>query len=62
MASLVQQQGLTVVPLKAYFNSHSCLKVKIGVARGKKTVDKRETIKKREQDREVRRTTKLVTY
>jgi len=35
MASMVAQQGLTVVPLKAYFNSRSCLKIKIAVARGK---------------------------
>eukprot|EP00962_Isochrysis_galbana_P011818 scaffold3340_cov114-Isochrysis_galbana.AAC.14 len=34
MASMVAQQGLTVVPLKAYFNSRSCLKIKIAVARG----------------------------
>ena len=47
--------GLTVVPLSAYFNARSCLKLKIAVARGKKLQDKRETIRRREQDREVRR-------
>ena len=46
---------MTVVPLSAYFNARSCLKLKIAVARGKKLQDKRETIRRREQDREVRR-------
>jgi len=51
----VARDGLTVVPLSAYFNARSRLKLKIAVARGKKLQDKRETIRRREQDREVRR-------
>eukprot|EP00967_Tisochrysis_lutea_P062386 scaffold80072_cov30-Tisochrysis_lutea.AAC.2 len=62
LASMVAQQGLTIVPLKAYFNSRSCLKVKIALARGKQSQDKRETIRRREQERDVRRQTKLATY
>jgi tmRNA-binding protein len=34
MATMVAQQGLTVVPLKAYFNSRSCLKIQVAIARG----------------------------
>lgn len=50
-------KGLTIVPLSVY-NKGKVLKISIGVARGKKKVDKRETIKKREVDRTIRRTLK----
>lgn len=45
---------LTIVPISMY-NSGRKIKVKIGLAQSKKKFDKRETIKKRETDREVRR-------
>jgi SsrA-binding protein len=47
------EKGLTLVPLKMYFKSGK-VKMAIGLARGKKAHDKRETIKKREADRETR--------
>jgi SsrA-binding protein len=47
------EKGLTLVPLKMYFKSGK-VKMAIGLARGKKALDKRETIKKREADRETR--------
>ena len=47
------EKGLTLVPLKMYFKSGK-VKMAIGLARGKKSHDKRETIKKREADRETR--------
>ena len=50
-----QEQGLTIVPLKLY-SKNGKVKVEIGLARGKKSHDKRETIKKREVDREIRKT------
>jgi SsrA-binding protein len=50
-------KGLTIIPLKVY-NRNNRLKLLLGLARHKKTVDKRETIKKRDTDREVRRTLK----
>jgi len=50
-------KGLTIVPISVY-NKGNKLKISIGIARGKKKYDKRETIKKRELDREVRRTLK----
>ena len=45
--------------LSAYFNEENKLKVQIGLARGKDNQDKRETIKRREQDLEVRRQVKM---
>lgn len=51
----LQEKGLTLVPLKMYFKS-SLVKVEIGIARGKKLYDKRESIKKREVERKLRLT------
>lgn len=51
------QRGLTIVPLSLY-NSGRKIKVIIAVARGKKKYDKRETLKKREANREIERTLK----
>lgn len=53
----IEVQGLTIVPLKVYFKD-SKLKVLIGVCRGKKTFDKRETIKERDIKRDVERNSK----
>ncbi len=53
----IEVQGLTIVPLKVYFKD-SKLKVLIGVCRGKKTFDKRETIKERDIKRDVERNLK----
>lgn len=50
--------GLTIVPTRTYFNARNVLKVEIALARGKKLHDKREDIKKREQERETRRIVK----
>jgi SsrA-binding protein len=51
----IKEKGYTLVPLRLFFNERNLLKLEIGLARGKKLYDKRETIKKREQDRELRR-------
>ena len=53
----IDVQGLTIVPLKVYFKD-SKLKVLIGVCRGKKTFDKRETIKERDIKRDVEKNLK----
>lgn len=53
MANDLKVQGYTYVPLKLYFKKNLA-KVTIGLARGKKLYDKRETIKKRDLDRENR--------
>ena len=49
-----QEKGLTLVPLKI-FDAHGLIKLELGIARGKKKYDKRETIKKREEERKIRR-------
>jgi SsrA-binding protein len=52
LAGAVERDGMTVVPLKLYFNERGRAKVEIALARGKKLHDKRETLKKRSWDRE----------
>ena len=47
-----QREGFTVVPLKVYFNERGRAKVELGLGRGKKLHDKRETEKQRSWDRE----------
>lgn len=51
------QQGITLIPLKVYLKN-GFAKVLLGVAKGKHEYDKRETIKRRDQEREIRRTLK----
>ena len=54
LASRVEQQGYTLVPLKVYLHG-SLVKVEIGLAKGKKLYDKRESIAKKDQKREMER-------
>lgn len=58
LQSAVDVKGLTVVPLAAYFNEKSFLKISLGLARGKKLQDKREDIKRRDIARETSRALK----
>ena len=53
----VEMEGYTLIPLKIYFVKQR-VKVLIGLAKGKKNYDKRETIKKRDVEREMRKTMK----
>ncbi|WP_084580850.1 SsrA-binding protein SmpB [Sphingomonas azotifigens] len=48
----VAREGMTLVPLSVYFNSKGRAKVELALAKGKKTHDKRETIKERDWKRE----------
>jgi SsrA-binding protein len=48
----IDRSGYTLVPLKLYFNDRGILKIELGLGKGKKAADKRETIKSREWDRE----------
>lgn len=57
LAAIESKKGLTIIPISMY-NSGRKIKVEIGVARGKKQFDKRETQKKRETLREINRTLK----
>ena len=52
LTGAIQRQGMTVVPLKLYFNQRGIAKVLLGLAKGKKLHDKRETEKKRDWDRQ----------
>lgn len=52
LAGAVEREGMTIVPLKLYFNERGRAKVEIALARGKKLHDKRETLKKRSWERE----------
>jgi len=52
LAGGVERDGMTIVPLKVYFNDKGRAKVELALARGKKLHDKRETDKKRTWDRE----------
>ena len=48
------ERGLTIVPLRMYFNKKGRIKLAIALAKGKKQYDKRETIRRRETERETR--------
>jgi len=54
-AGRAHERGLTLVPLKVYFNNRGIAKCVMGLAKGKKLYDKRQTIKKRESDRGLQR-------
>lgn len=52
------QKGLTLIPLKIYFNARGFAKIELGLCKGKKLYDKRETVKRRETDKLLRRVIK----
>ncbi len=54
----VQQKGLTLVPLRLYFNVRGRVKLELALGRGKKTYDRRDTVKQREAKREIERALK----
>lgn len=54
-ATKIKEKGLTIVPLSMYINDNGFAKLEIGLGKGKKLHDKRETIKTREVDREIKR-------
>lgn len=51
----LNQKGLTLIPLKVYFNKKGLAKVDLGLGKGKKSYDKRDDIKKRDHDRQIQR-------
>jgi SsrA-binding protein len=53
--SKLKEKGYTLVPLRIFFSEKSLFKIEIGLAKGKKLHDKRESVKKRESDREIKR-------
>jgi len=48
----VAKEGRTIIPLRLFFNDRGIAKLQIGLARGKKTIDKRETIKQRDWNKQ----------
>ncbi len=61
LQGLISQKGYTLVPLAVYFKN-SRLKVELGLCRGKKLYDKRDSIAKAESDREIERRMKDKVY
>jgi SsrA-binding protein len=58
LASQLAQKGLTLVPVKAYFSARGFAKIELALCKGKKTYDRRDDIKRRETDMEMRRAIK----
>ncbi len=58
LSAKVMQKGFTIVPLRLYFKNGNA-KVELGLARGKKLYDKRQSMARRESEREMERTMKL---
>ncbi|MCL2334452.1 MAG: SsrA-binding protein SmpB [Endomicrobia bacterium] len=55
MHTKVKEKGLTVIPLEVYLSKEGRIKVLIGLAKGKKTYDKKESIKRKDIDRDTDR-------
>jgi SsrA-binding protein len=51
----IKEKGYSIIPLKIFLSEKGLAKVEIGLGKGKKNYDKRETIKTRENDRDVKR-------
>jgi len=51
----ITQKGLTLVPLKAYFNDGGRLKIELALCKGKRSYDKRQTLKRRESEMTMRK-------
>ena len=58
LAGAVQRDGMTLVPLKIYFNDKGRAKLELAVAKGKNAPDKRETLKERDWNRQTQRVMK----
>jgi len=52
----VRQKGYTLIPLRVYFNERGYAKMELGLCRGKRQYDKRQTIAERDIERETERT------
>jgi SsrA-binding protein len=52
LTGAIQREGMTLVPLRLYFNARGIAKVQLGLAKGKKLHDKRETERKRDWERQ----------
>jgi SsrA-binding protein len=59
LANKLKDQGLTIVPIRLFINEKGYAKLEIALAKGKKTFDKREDIKTRDVERELKRKFKV---
>ena len=55
LQSKIKEKGYTIIPLRIFFNEKNLAKLEIGLAKGKKLHDKRESIKARDTEREMKR-------
>ena len=53
--SKLKEKGYTLIPLRIYFNEKALIKIEIGLAKGKKLHDKRDTIRQKDAEREMKR-------
>ena len=51
----IKEKGYTIIPLRMFMNEESLVKVEIGLAKGKKLHDKRDSIKQKDTEREMKR-------
>jgi SsrA-binding protein len=58
----IKEKGLTIIPYKIFFNERGLAKIEIALARGKKSFDKRESIKERDSQKEIQRIKKAAHY
>jgi SsrA-binding protein len=58
----IKEKGLTIIPYKIFFSDKGLAKIEIVLAKGKKSFDKRETIKERDTMKELQRVKKSVRY
>ena len=55
LQAILKEKGQTIIPLRIFMNEKNLLKIEIGLGKGKKLYDKRETIKKKDNDRDLSR-------
>ncbi len=60
LTQAVEVKGLTLVPLKVYLNERSLVKIELGLCRGRQQHDKREELKRQDDDREMQRAVRAV--
>lgn len=58
----IKEKGLTIIPYKIFFSERGLAKIEIVLAKGKKSFDKRESIKERDTQKEIQRVKKEVRY
>lgn len=58
----IKEKGLTIIPYKIFFNERGLAKIEVVLARGKKSYDKRETLKERDAQKELHRVKKTIRY